>query len=128
MAEIKFNDNGTISVGIGTDTYSLKRPNLDQLFGFHDRISELTAQVSEQVQEAAKSDDTANELVGEMQSRRWFFENLIEPWLREVFSELGNKPLPEDLGDAPAEFAAPGLPQEILKFWLDSPLARSKMG
>ena len=133
MAPMNFNENGTISVDIDGQTYTLKRPTLGQLWSFFDLIAELTEAAQQLIKDKAEElaqveedSEEARQLAADMGGRRFAFRYLSEPWLRRAFEELGSKPLPENLDNAPSEFADPGLPNEILLFWRDVPLAHSR--
>lgn len=130
---MKFNENGTISVEIDNRTYTLKRPTLGQLWEFieyRDTLSEeARAVISETAQKMAELEDESDEfreLAGSLQDRTFVFRQTSEPWLRRAFEELGSKPLPENLDFAPAEIADPQLPNEIIRFWRQVPLASGR--
>lgn len=130
---IEFRDNGTISVDIDGNTYTLRRPTMGQLWEFFDLRDELsdqaTAKLREMTERLASLEDGSeefNEVMATAKDRRFGFRYLSEPWLRKAFEELGSKPLPENLDDAPSELADPGLPNEILMFWREVPLAPSR--
>lgn len=130
---MEFNDNGTVSVDIGGQTYSLKRPTMKQLWEFFDLREELSERAQGHIRELsaqlAEADDDSPEaegLVEELRDRQFAFRFMSEPWLREAFEELGSKPLPENLDDAPSELADPSLPTQILLHWREVPLAHSR--
>lgn len=129
---MRFNDNGTISLTIGADTFTLGRVTMAQLWHFHDRRNELAEDAKAKLEELAKKLVDAGEgtkayekLSGQMKDRRFAFLYMIEPWLREAFETVGSKPLPENLDDAPAEISDPGIVAEILFHWQTVPLAHS---
>lgn len=130
---MQFNENGTISVDIGGETYTLKRPTMGQLWDFFDLRQELSDEaqshmkkLAEELAEVDDDSDRARQIASEMGDRRFAFRMMSEPWLRTAFDELGSKPLPENLDDAPSELADPRLPSEILLFWRETPLAPSR--
>lgn len=127
-----FHDNGTISVDIDGQTYTLKRPNIGQLFDFYDYRTQLATDAQEkleslaaQMSELKEDDPQFDELMSQAKDRRFTFRYMVEPFLRRAFEELGSKPLPENLDQAPAEMTDPRLPNLILEFWRDTPLAHS---
>ena len=134
MAEgIRFNDNGTISIPVGGETYTLRRPNTKQLMYYWDRLDDVADKAKETFQgwltELSELEEDSEEF-DELQKRirrspRTSYEHTVFPWLREVFEELGSKPLPQDLTDAPSEITSIGLPLQIVDFWRTVPLAHS---
>lgn len=130
---MEFHDNGTISVDIEGSTYTLKRPNIGQLFDFYDYRVRLAEQAQDQLQgwvaELSELDENTDEfqtLWEKTRDRRFTFRFMVEPFLRKAFEEFGSKPLPENLDNAPSELTDPRLPNLILEFWRDTPLARSR--
>jgi hypothetical protein len=128
-----FNENGTISIQIGSDTYTLRRPTMGEMWDFFDLRQSLTDKAQAKIESLAKElategedSDRALEIAEELKDRRFAFRFMSEPWLREAFEKLGSKPLPENLDDAPSELADPSLPSEILLFWRSVPLAPSR--
>lgn len=135
MADLRFNDNGTISLTIGADTFTLRRPTIGRLFHYRERISEISDEartrlevIIAELSELDDDDERAVEIRDEMGNHRRGFEWLVVPWLREVFDELGSAPLPENLDDAPAELTDMKLPTQIINFWRTVPLAHSRNG
>ena len=129
---IEFRDNGTVSVDIGGETYTLRRPKMGELWEFYDYRDELSesaqAQIQEMARQAAELDEESEEfrdLIRQIKDRRLSWRLMSEPWLRRAFEELGSKPLPENLDDAPPELTSLKLASQILEFWRDVPLARS---
>jgi hypothetical protein len=135
---IKFNDNGTISIPIKDETYSLSRPTVKDLYHFWDRIDEIAEDATEELQSAIQSiaeqlaeieDETsteAKELIRTIKlRRREAHEYTVIPWLREVYDKLGSASLPEDLSEAPSEITDQTLPLQIISFWRSVPLASS---
>lgn len=139
MAEgISFNDNGTISIPIKGETYSLRRPTVKELYHFWDRIDEIAEDATSELQsmikdisgQLAEIDDEnspeARELIASIKKRRReAHEYTIVPWLREVYDKLGSASLPEDLSDAPSEITDQTLAHQIISFWRSVPLASS---
>lgn len=133
MAELKFNDNGTISLSIEAETYTLKRPTVGQLMDFWDLVDSITAEAQatlkdwmEKLKELPEDSEEYQQLIDEINHRgRHSYEHLTWPWLRQAFNELGSAPLPEDLSRGPSELIDPSLPSQILSFWRTVPLAHS---
>lgn len=129
---IEFRDNGTVSVDIGGETYTLRRPKMGELWDFYDYREELSQSAQDQIKEMAQklaeldeASDEFAEITRRMKDRRLAWHLIAEPWLRRAFEDLGSKPLPENLDDAPPELASLKLASQILEFWRDVPLARS---
>lgn len=126
---LSFDDIGTITVTIGDVQYRLRRPTLGQLQHFTDRIREISDGVQQRLLDLTSEikegetppESLADEIIA-MRTSPW--EYLTIPWLREAFHSLGDKPLPDDLTDAPAEFASLELAREIITWWRSVPLAR----
>lgn len=133
MGELRFNDNGTVSLSIDDETYTLKRPTVKQLWEFWDLRDEITERAKEQLQtwieDLSNIDENSEEykkIMEEVKHRgRHSYEHLTYPFIREAFKELGSKPLPKKLDNAPAELADLTLPTQILEFWQSVPLAHS---
>jgi len=128
-----FHDNGTISVDIDGQTYTLRRPNMGQMWEFFDLREELSNQAqktikdyAEELAEIDEESDRGKEIQEALSDRRFTFRFMSEPWLRKAFEDLGSKPLPENLDAAPSELADPSLPNQILMFWREVPLAHSR--
>ena len=130
MEQIIFEPDGRVSLTIGDDTYTLSRPKFKHVRKFRERITDLSNEAIDKITDLSKQmaglDEDSEEwraLEEQFREMRLFtFEYTVLPWLREVFKELGDKPLPKNLGDAPAFLANQGLPMQIWNHWLNVPL------
>ncbi len=138
MAEgIDYRPVGTVVVTFDGTAYTLKRPKLKQYSYFRDQIRELSVTAVDKLTalrdetEAAEedSDEKARlelELTHKTSST---YELTSVPWLKEVFGQLGDKPLPEDHEEWPAWLAADmTIPQQIRTHWATVPLAPGAKG
>jgi len=132
VGELRFNDNGTLSISINDETYTLKRPTTSQLFDFWDMADDLRISAQEELISMRdkltdlKADEASEKLVEDLRKRRRHaYEFTTIPFLREAFTQFGNKELPKDLTDAPAEIMDPSLVTQLLDFWRTVPLAHS---
>lgn len=139
---IEYNPTGTVDVTFDDKTYHLGRPKLRQWRYFTNQIAEMTKQATETATRLSKeaeaafavlADDPDNthaqELAAEKEqaikdfARTPFFETSSK-LLREMFDQLGDAPLPDDLEDWPAWLAADvSLPGQILAHWRQAPKA-----
>lgn len=130
---MEFHDNGTLSVDIDGQTYTLRRPTMGQMWEFFDLREELSREAQKTIKDYAdelaqidEDSDRGLEIQDQLKDRRFTFRFFIEPWLRKAFEDFGSKPLPENLYGAPSELADPTLPNQILMFWREVPLAHSR--
>lgn len=130
MEQITFQPDGRVSIVINDETYTLRRPKFGHVRLFRERMTTLAdeaiARLADLAKQLAAADEDSEEFHAlEDQMRelsRFSFQFTVIPWLREVFEELGDKPLPKKLDDAPAFFANSGLPMQIWQHWLNVPL------
>ena len=138
---IEFNPLGTITVTFDDQTYTLSRPKMGQWRYFSRRWSEAIKEAGSQLTELLtkldaaralleKSDNAKNrKAVADLSAEITGFnvQPLYEwniPWIREVFEQLGDKPLPEDPDNWPAWLASdPALPNRIIGHWQAHPKA-----
>lgn len=133
---IRFNPNGTVTIPIEGKDYELGRPKFRHLRHFRERISQISdaAQVTvlSLAEEAAKHEEGSAEQEELLEQVRYIsrhgYEITVWPWLREVYEELGNAPLPESLDEAPSEIADMSLAMKILDHWRTVPLAPGAKG
>jgi hypothetical protein len=126
---ITFDPMGTITVEFDDKTYRLTRPKMGQwrhfsrkLQGLYDENREHLLKLTEDAQKEGPKQEKAQAALREYQSQP-FYESTI-PWLREVFSQLGDKKLPESDDDWPAWLAADlSIPTQIVAHWRTSPKA-----
>jgi len=138
---ITFDPLGTVRVEFDDETYTLTRPKMGQWRYFSRRWSEAIKEAGSQLTELLtkldaaralleKSDNAKNrkavaDLSGEITG--FNVQPLYEwniPWIREVFEQLGDKPLPEDVDVWPAWLASdPALPNRIIGHWQAHPKA-----
>jgi hypothetical protein len=138
---IEYHPTGTVEVTVDDETYKLGRPKLRQWRYFTRQLDEMLTEAQETLRElsgaalgardayeADPSDEnrkaqeaTAKQLNEFSQTPFYERSSLI---LQEMFKQLGNKPLPEDIDDWPAWLAADvSLPNQILGHWRKAPKA-----
>jgi len=142
---IEFDPLGSITVTIDDTAYRLGRPKMGQWRyfqrGWSDAVKEARGQLTdlnarlnlakERIEDATsppkklKAEKEVDKLTEEL--REFEVKPLYEwqiPWIREVFAQLGDKPLPEDADEWPAWLATDSsLPFEIVNHWQTHPLA-----
>ena len=138
---ITFDPLGTITVEFDDTTYTLARPKMGQWRYFSrkwsegikeagSQLTELLAKLDEARTLVEKSDNPKNrKRVAELDAEvsafnvRPLYEWNI-PWVREVFEQLADKPLPASEDDWPAWLASdPALPNRIIGHWQAHPKA-----
>lgn len=138
---IEFFPIGTIAVTFDDQTYTLTRPKMGQWRYFSRQWSQAIKAAGSQLNDLMAKLDEARALLEKADNakNRKKVEELSEEitgfnvsplyewnitWIREVFEQLGDKPLPDDSEDWPAWLAAdPALPNEILRHWQAHPKA-----
>ena len=122
MAEgITFDPMGTVTVTIAEKSYVLGRPKLRQFRHHRDQIRNLShtamdklVAMREKLEATDEEDPKYAKLATEVEeaTHNAFLLTSV-PWLKEVFSELGD-PLPDDHDDWPAWLAADAtIPSQI---------------
>ena len=144
---IEYDPLGTITVSFDDIEYRLGRPKLRQWRYFTRRIGEMTTAATDELTRrsnevqaalAVLADDPENEhaqkLADEKQealtgfAQTPFYETSSE-LVREIFVQLADKPLPDDLDDWPAWLAADvSLPGQFLAHWRNAPKASGSNG
>jgi hypothetical protein len=130
VEQISFEPDGRVVLTIGDDKYTLSRPKFKHVRRFRERITDLSNEAIDKITDLTKqmaaleSDSEEWHALEERfkEMRLFTFEYTVLPWLREVFKELGDKPLPKNLGEVPAFLANQGLPMQIWNHWLNVPL------
>lgn len=128
MADIEFRDNGTVTIPVGGQTITIRRPSAGKLFEMWDLIDEIVDQAQADLTQLLAEADNADEaefLKKLRKERRRAYEYTTVPWLKKVCEELGSAPLPDDLSEAPSGLTDPLLAQKIIGHWRTVPLAHS---
>lgn len=142
---IVFDPLGTVTVEFDGETYTLSRPKMGQWRYFKRLEDERSKGYREKAnfyrEEAVRIDDARKtaktakakadidaESAALIEAHtEWSLTPTWEdtiPWIAEVFAQLGDKPLPEDVDDWPAWLAADSLlPTTILAHWQSRPKA-----
>ena len=144
---IEYDPLGTITVSFDDTEYRLGRPKLRQWRYFTRRIGEMTTAATDELTRlsneaqaalAVLADDPENEHAQELADEKQealtgfaqtpFYETSSE-LLREMFTQLADKSLPDDIDDWPAWLAADvSLPGQILAHWRNAPKASGSNG
>lgn len=142
---IEFDPIGTITVTIDDETYRLTRPKMGQWRYFQRTWQEAIKAASTQLTDLTTKLDEARDLADAPDTpekkakaqkrldalsdelRTTTVKPLYEwqiPWTRDVFTQLGDKPLPEDSDEWPVWLASdPSLPNQIITHWQAHPKA-----
>jgi len=133
---ISFDPMGTVTVTLDDKAYVLGRPKLKQYTYHRDQIRNLAMAAVANLEEMQTKLDTLKEggpafdkLTIEITavSRSAFLLTSV-PWLKAVFTDLGD-PLPDDEDEWPAWLAADQtIPTQILQHWSTVPLAPGAKG
>ncbi len=131
---ITFDPMGTVTVTLEDKAYVLGRPKLRQYRHHRDEIRTLSksaVSAFEEMQEKLETlkGDAFEKLSTEITevSRNSFLLTSV-PWLKAVFTDLGD-PLPDDEDDWPAWLAADQtIPTQIIEHWRTVPLAPGAKG
>jgi hypothetical protein len=144
---ITYNDLGTVDVTFDDRTYHLGRPKLRQWRYFTRRITDMTqhaqdtlttlsreAEAALAVLEGDPDNEHAQALANEKQAalqefaQTPFYETSSE-LMREMFAQLSDHPLPDDVDDWPVWLAADvSLPGQILAHWRKAPKVSGSNG
>ena len=133
---ITFDPMGTVTVTLEDKAYVLGRPKLKQYRHHRDQIRTLAIDAVAELEEMQTKLETLKEggpafekLTIEITeiSRNSFLLTSV-PWLKAVFTDLGD-PLPDDEDEWPAWLAADQtIPTQILNHWSTVPLAPGAKG
>ncbi len=133
---ISFDPMGTITVTLEDKAYVLGRPKLRQYRHHRDEIRTLSKgavskfeEMQEKLETLKEGGEAFEKLSAEITevSRNSFLLTSV-PWLKAVFTDLGDA-LPDDEDDWPAWLAADQtIPTQIIEHWRTVPLAPGAKG
>ena len=122
---IDFDPLGTIRFSdIADEPVTIRRPKLGQYRWFQRSLTAILDDASNALntirERAEAGEDVAEEAAAIAENP---LEARLNPWWRELFSQLGDRELPEDTDEWPAYFADPSLPNQVLAHWRTAPKA-----
>jgi hypothetical protein len=139
--DLTYNSIGTVTVTIDGTEYRLGRPKMKQYRYFTRRLGEMSQEAQDKLNALSGAVQTAralydedpsdeNKAVHELAVTKLedfaatpFYETSSE-LVREMFKQLSDHPLPDDLDDWPAWLAADvSLPGTIIAHWRKAPKA-----